>query len=183
MQDQLIAWRRKSSRQIADCRVFRVREDHSERISDGSTAAFFVIENPDWVNIIALTPENNTVLIEQYRHGAEKAVMELPGGMIDPGETPEAAARRELLEETGYASDNWVLLGKSRPNPALQSNTIYHYLAVDCRRIGETAFDDHENINTSLVRLDETRRLVADGTIDHSLVVAAFYFLSIRKTL
>lgn len=180
MHDKPAVWRRKSSRQIADCRVFTVREDRCERDIDEKAATFFVIENPDWVNVIALTPEKNAVLIEQFRHGTDESVTELPSGMIDREEAPEAAARRELLEETGYVSDEWVLLGSSRPNPALQSNTIYHYLALGCHRTGETAFDDHENIRTLIVPLDEARRMAADGTIYHSLVIAAFYFFNIR---
>ena len=183
MHDKPAVWHRKMSRQIADCRVFTVREDLCERDIDEKAATFFVIENPDWVNVIALTPEKNVVLIEQFRHGTYESVTELPGGMIDVGETPEAAARRELREETGYLSDDWILLGSSRPNPALQSNTIYHYLALDCHRTGETAFDDHENIRTFVVPLDDARRMTADGTIYHSLVIAAFYFFGIRKTL
>ena len=169
-------WERIASKQIADCRVFKVREDlcrNGER-----EANFFVIENPDWVNIIALTKEMQVVLIEQYRQGIENVILEIPGGMIDAGETPEAAARRELLEETGYASDEFVYLGKSHPNPAINNNTLHHFLALNVEKIEEVAFDEHESVVTRHAPLPEIPALIKSGAISHSLVVAAFQYFS-----
>ena len=99
--------------------------------------------------------------------------------MIDDGEEAEIAARRELLEETGFSADKFILLGKSQPNPALQSNTMFHYLAVDCEKTGEISLDEHESVLTKIVSLEETENLIADGVIAHSLVVAAFHYFSI----
>ncbi len=110
MKEQVEIWKRQSSQAIADCRVFRVREDFCERDSDGAKHSFFVIECPDWVNVIALTKEKKVVLIEQYRQGTEEIILEIPGGMIDESEAPEAAAQRELSEETGYESIEFVFL-------------------------------------------------------------------------
>lgn len=174
-------WKRKTSKQIADCRVFRVREDFCERESDRLEHSFFVIENPDWVNVIALDALNRVVLIEQFRHGTEEIILEIPGGMIDEGEAPETAARRELLEETGYAADKFVYLGKSRPNPAIQDNWIYHFAALNCRKIQETAFDEHESVVAKLVSLDEIPQLIESERITHSLVLAGFYKLNLAK--
>ncbi len=173
------SWKSVSSKQIADCRVFRVRQDTCVRDSDGTWSDFFVVESSDWVNIIALSKANEVVLIEQFRQGTEEINLELPGGMIDDGEEPQAAAKRELLEETGYSSERWILLGKSHPNPAIQNNTIYHYLASDCEKTAETDFDQHESIVTKLVSLAEIGSLIGDGKITHSLVVTAFYYLSL----
>lgn len=169
-------WKRRSSKIVSDCRVFRVREDQSVCESDGKNGTFFVIESPDWVNIIALTDKKEMILIEQFRHGADEVVLEIPGGMIDPGERPEDAAGRELLEETGYSAGELILLGKSLPNPAIQNNTIFHFLAVGCRKTHSTAFDEHESIAVKLVAIPEAERLVQNGKITHSLVLAAFYF-------
>jgi ADP-ribose pyrophosphatase len=174
-------WKRKSSKEIADCRVFRVREDFCER-DDGRKSSFFVIENPDWVNVIALNKNGEVVLIEQFRHGSEEIILELPGGIIDDGEEPLEAARRELLEETGFSSDNFVLLGKTHPNPAIQNNVIYHFLATNCEETAETDFDEHESVITKLASISETEKLIAAGEITHSLVVAAFYYYSIYET-
>ncbi|MDQ3800063.1 MAG: NUDIX hydrolase [Acidobacteriota bacterium] len=173
-------WMRKTSKTVADCRVFRVREDFCERESDKLEHSFFVIENPDWVNVIALDALNQVVLIEQFRYGTEEIVLEIPGGIIDAGEAPETAARRELLEETGYASDEFIYLGKSRPNPAIQNNWIYHFAALNCRKIQETAFDEHESVVAQLVSLDEIPRLIESEQITHSLVLAAFYKLMLK---
>jgi len=177
MEADVATWEKLESKQIADCRVFRVREDVSKR-SDGVRGTFFVLENPDWVNIIAVTKDEQVVLIEQFRHGTENVILEIPGGMIDGDESPADAAKRELLEETGYSSQNWVLLGRSHPNPAIQNNWVYHYLALDCDRTADVSFDEHENIATELMPLSDVSKLIADGRITHSLVIAAFYYLT-----
>ena len=174
-------WKRNSSEQIADCRVFKVREDFCERTSDGKKSTFFVLETPNWVNIIALTKNDEVVLIEQFRHGAEEIILEIPGGMVDEDEAPEIAAARELLEETGYSSDELIFLGKSLPNPAIQNNTIYHYLAKNAEKTAETTFDEHESVITKLVSRAEIEKLIQSGEITHSLVLAAFYFLSVYE--
>lgn len=174
-------WRRVQSRHIADCRVFRVRSDECVRDEDGLQADFYVVENPDWVNIIALTEDREVVVIEQFRHGIDSVILEIPGGMVDPNESPEGAARRELIEETGYACGSLKLLGTSRPNPAIQNNTIFHYLAEDCVKTHDVQFDDHESILTRTLPLERVTKLIKEGKISHSLVVAAFYYLYLDK--
>src|SRR5688572_21814479 len=148
MSEKPESWSTVSSRQIADCRVFRVREDTSRRDSGGAGSTFFVIESPDWANILPVTTSGEVVLIEQFRHGVEKMVVEVPGGMVDEREEPAAAASRELIEETGYSAGRMIAIGKSFPNPATQNNTIHHFLALDCEKTSEVAFDDHESIVT-----------------------------------
>ncbi len=182
MQDKPNIWKRQSSEQIADCRVFKVREDFCERDSDGAKHTFFVIECPDWVNIIALTKENEVVLIEQYRQGAEEIMLEIPGGMIDGDEEPEAAARRELLEETGYDSSEFVYLGKTRPNPAIQNNWMHHFLALNCEKTGEISFDEHESVTTKLTPLADIPQLIETEQFTHSLAIVAFYKMDKRQT-
>lgn len=181
MKEQPETWTRRRSAQIADCRVFKVREDRCARQSDGKEATFYVIENPDWVNVIALTKAKETVLIEQFRHGSEEIILEIPGGMIDANEEAEAAARRELLEETGYTAQEFVYLGKSRPNPAIQNNWIYHYAALNCEKTGATAFDEHESVVTRIVPLADVPDLIESGTITHSLAIVGFYYLNLNS--
>lgn len=179
MSKKVETWRIYASKQVADCRVFKIREDNCERESDALKSSFFVIEAPDWVNIVAVAKTNEFVFIEQFRHGIEEIILEIPGGMIDEGEAPETAAKRELLEETGYSSNNWILLGKSCPNPAIQNNTIYHFLALDCEKTHETNFDEHENVVTRLKKIEEIESMMRSGEIVHSLVLTAFYQYSL----
>jgi ADP-ribose pyrophosphatase len=174
MKRKLETWKRIRSETVADCRVFNVRKDFSQRESDEAEHSFFVIENPDWVNIIALTENGNVILIEQYRHGSEEIILEIPGGMVDEGESHTVTAARELLEETGFAPREMIPLGRSRPNPAIQNNWIYHYLALECEKKSEVKFDEHESINVRLVPLAEIPKLIVQGAITHSLVIAAF---------
>ena len=181
MNQQPQTWKRVRSKKIADCRVFEVREDFCERESDKKQSTFFVLENPDWVNVIAITSKSKVVLIEQYRHGAEEIVLEIPGGMIDENEKPETAAERELLEETGFVAQKLIFLGKSLPNPAIQNNLIYHFLAINCEKTEETKFDEHESVVTKLVSLDQIEGLILNGKITHSLVIAAFHFFGLNK--
>ena len=175
MSDRPAHWTKISSEQIADCRVFKVRRDIAE--SEGRQRPFFVIENPPWVNVVALTPAREVVLIEQYRHGTDGMTIEIPGGIADDGENPAETARRELLEETGYRCGEVILLGASTPNPAIQDNVQYHFLALDCEMTGATAFDDDESIRTFLMPFNEVSEAIRDGRITHSLVVAAFHYL------
>jgi len=176
-------WTRKESKEVADCRVFKVREDSCERASDGKAATFYVIENPDWVNVIALTQAKEAVLIEQFRHGSEEIILEIPGGMLDENEARETAAKRELLEETGYSSDEFVYLGKSRPNPAINNNWIYHYAALNCEKTDETAFDEHESVITKLIPLAAIPNLIKSEKITHSLAIVGFYYLFLSNKI
>ena len=169
-------WTTATSRVIADCRVFSIREDTNVRDSDGARSTFFVVENPDWVNVVAVTKDLRVVLIEQFRHGTGSVILEIPGGMTDEGEDPVSAAARELLEETGYSSGRMIAIGKSHPNPAIQNNTIHHYLALDCEKTSEVEFDDHESIVSRLVPLHELDDLVHNGDITHSLAITAIFY-------
>lgn len=181
MNDKPDRWPRIASNAVANCRIFKVREDICRRERDGKESGFYIIECPDWVNIIALTTDKEVVLIDQYRYGAEEILTEIPGGIIDRGEAVEMAAKRELLEETGYTSDKWVCLGKSLPNPAMQNNTVHHYLALDCVKSAETAFDEHESMVTRLVPVSEIDDLINGRELSMSQVVAAFYYFRLWK--
>jgi 8-oxo-dGTP pyrophosphatase MutT (NUDIX family) len=168
---------------LADCRVFQVRRDLSVNPRDGREHDFYVIEAPDWINIVPLTAANEVVMIEQYRHGTGEVTLEIPGGMVDAGESPRDAAAREMLEETGYASSEVVALGRTRPNPAIQNNWIHTFLARDARFESEPQFDGTEHTAVRLVPLARIPSLIADGSITHSLVVVGFHLLDISGML
>jgi 8-oxo-dGTP pyrophosphatase MutT (NUDIX family) len=176
-----LAWRRVSFEQVADCRVFKVRRDISEDPREGSAHDFYVIESPDWINIIPLTKDGEVVLIEQYRHGTGEISLEIPGGMVDAGENPLDAAARELLEETGYEASEVIFLGKTRPNPAIQNNWIHTYLARDVEYLQEPACEGTEQTIVRLFPLERIPALIAEGKINHSLVVVGFHWLRLLE--
>ncbi len=177
--DSQLAWRRERSERVADCRVFRVRRDTSADPRGGGEHDFYVIEAPDWINVIPLTDDGRVVLIEQYRHGTESISLEIPGGMVDPGEEPLDTAARELLEETGYAAREVVFLGKTRPNPAIQDNWIHTFVARGVERRGEPSNEGTERTRVRLVPLALVPPMIASGQIDHALVVVGFYWLAL----
>ncbi|MCB1035630.1 MAG: NUDIX hydrolase [Acidobacteria bacterium] len=138
-----------------------------------------VLNIPDWVNVIPLLPDGRVVMVRQWRYGVEGQTLEIPGGVVEPGEAERAAAERELLEETGYRGRVWKRLGEVQPNPAIQNNRTGTWLVTDLERIGEPLGDGHEELELEIVSLEEVPSRIAAGDIRHSLVVAAFYLLSI----
>lgn len=128
---------------------------------------------PDWVNVVALTPARELLLVWQHRFGTDARTLECPGGVLEVGESPEEGARRELAEETGYAPATLRLLGHTEPNPALQGNRCFTVLAEGCAPGGATAFDDLEELETVRVPLADAARLVDEGHVRHALSVVA----------
>jgi ADP-ribose pyrophosphatase len=168
-------WMLLSSKRDKSCRVFDLRIDRACSPRTGQAHDFFVIESSSWVNIIPLTPDNNVVMVRQYRHGTREVTLELPGGLVENADSPESAALRELQEETGYGATAIIPLGHVHPNPAFQNNRCYSYLAENVFPIGVQKQDDQEDIGVVLEPLAAIPRLIREQVITHALVVAAFY--------
>jgi 8-oxo-dGTP pyrophosphatase MutT (NUDIX family) len=169
-------WEKLDSEQIANYRIFKMRRDVCRSPRTGEEHSFFVLESPDWVNVVALTPEYQVVMIHQFRHGTAEITLEIPGGMVDAHETdPTDAIRRELLEETGYAADEIIHIGTVQPNPAFLTNQCHTYLARNARWQQAPQFDGAEDIAVELIPIEEIAGLIGNGRITHALVVAAFY--------
>lgn len=134
---------------------------------------FYALDAPAWINVIALTQAEEVILVEQYRYGTERPTLEIPGGMVDDGEQPLKAAKRELLEETGYRSKSWESLGRVSANPAIMTNYTHLYVAKNCEFVGSANPDCHERIIVHKKSLDEFLKLVRNGTIHHAIVLAA----------
>ena len=174
-------WPLKASEVAADFRIFKVRYDQRTSPRTGDDHSFYVIESVDWCNVIALTANNELVMVEQYRQGTNLIELELPGGMIDPGETPAETAPRELREETGYAGDAPEPVGFVFANPAIMNNKVHTVMIRNAQLKHETDLDDGEDVAARLVPLTDIPSLIADGTISHSLMVAALYRFQLRN--
>jgi len=176
-------WERVESHRLADHRVLRVRQDVSRLPRTGEVHEFCVLEMPEWVNIIALTPEDRVVMIRQYRHGTGEIGLEIPGGAVDEDDVyPAEAARRELVEETGYEAEQILPLGKVAPNPALQNNRCHSFLALGARPVRKQRLDEGEDIEVEEIDLGTIPDLIGSGVISHGLVVVAFYFWEQYRT-
>ena len=168
------SWTLLSSRQIADYRVVRLREDRYRFEPSGQENDFVVCESRDWALVIPITTEGQIVLVRQYRHGVREVVLETPGGILDPGETPEATAARELREETGYQASSIRLIGTMLPNPAINSARVHVLAAEGCRKVGEPQPDPFELIDVVLRPASEIPGMISTGQLSHGLVIAAF---------
>jgi 8-oxo-dGTP pyrophosphatase MutT (NUDIX family) len=168
------SWHLLGSRDVSDHRIFSIRHDLYRFEPSGAERDFVILDCPDWVNIIPLTDDGQVVLIRQYRHGTKTVTLEVPGGVIEADETPEAAAVRELSEETGYVPARVKPLGFVSPNPAIQGNRSYTFLAEGCRLAAEPQPDSFEQIEVQLRPLEDIPALIRSGEISHSLIVAAF---------
>lgn len=172
-------WTLLRSQDVLDQRIFRLRSDLYRFEPSGAEQEFMVLDTPSWVNVVPITTEGNVVLIRQYRHGIQDMTLEIPGGMIDEGEEPQAAALRELLEETGYVAERMRPLARVVPNPALQNNYLHLFVADGCRNTGKTQLDAFECIDVSETPLADIPELIRSGTISHAMVIAAFAFLGL----
>lgn len=175
-QRSLQPWRIIRSQPAGDFKIFRIRTDRIVSPRTQQEHDFFVIDSVNWVNVVALTPDNQVVMIEQYRHGSGTVELEIPGGMIDAADaSPEAAGQRELREETGYAGENARRLGEVFPNPAIMSNICYTVMVENCRCTHPVQFDHSEDLVTRLMPAASIPELVRTGRIRHSLVIVALY--------
>lgn len=175
-------WKKISSRPLGDFRIFTVRADKKISPRTNKEHEFFVIDSVNWVNIIAVTSDQQLVMIEQFRHGSNTVELEVPGGMIDAKDaSPEASGERELREETGYAGTGARIIGSVWANPAIMSNTCYTALVEDCKCVRPLEWDDGEDLITRLVPISDVPGLVASGKIRHPLVIVALYHFELLR--
>ncbi|MDR2561258.1 MAG: NUDIX hydrolase [Holophagales bacterium] len=142
-----------------------------------ASGAFYRLDCPEWVHAIPFTAKEagmELLAVEQYRHGVDRASLEVPGGVCDPGEDPLTAAKRELLEETGHASNNWISLGSCSPNPAIQTNRCHFFLALGCEKMHDLVLDPTEELRVWAIPYLEWESKLRSGEIHHALVLAAF---------
>jgi ADP-ribose pyrophosphatase len=173
-------WKHIGSRSAQSFRVFSIRTDTAVSPRTGAEHDFYIIESMDWINIIPLTDDHQVVMVRQYRHGSKEVTLEIPGGLVDPGDTPEEAAARELLEETGYEAEEFVKIGVVTPNPAIFNNHCYTFMARNLRGVSHPMPDQTEDIEVVPIPLSEIPELIRRGKIDHAIVISAFYLYFLR---
>lgn len=173
-------WTPIAAEPVHDCAVFRVSRTLARSPRTGRVHPFFRIDADEWVNVVPLTDDDQVVLVRQYRHGSGEITLEIPGGIVDPGETPAQAGGRELLEETGYRAEGLEPAGSLNPNPALFGNRVHTFVARGCRRVAEIRNEGAEETHVELVPRAELWRHVREGRIDHALVVAALFRFALQ---
>ena len=176
MGDDDLRWKRLAMGPPTDYAIFDAHVCQSVHPATGKTKSFTVIDSPNWVNVIALTPRDEVVMVRQFRHGIDDLTLEIPGGIVDPGEDALTAAQRELYEETGYRAERWVKLGEVESNPAFMNNHCGIFLALDANLAGDGDLDETEFIEVQLHPLESIPEQMAEGAIRHSLVVSGFFF-------
>jgi 8-oxo-dGTP pyrophosphatase MutT (NUDIX family) len=166
-------WQVLESHALLDRRWLRVEQQRIALPQGGQIDEFHRIVSPDWVAVLALTDAGTVVAVRQYRHGAGRVSLELPAGVIDAGETAEAAARRELLEETGHAAEDWRLLLEVATEPARHTTRATFLFARGARRVTEPSLDPSEQIEVVELSPAELVRSIDDGTLFHGVHVGA----------
>lgn len=172
-------WKRAAAETLFRHRLFELRRESLES-PDGAEREALVLDAPRWVNVVALDADDTVLLVRQWRFGIAAPTLEIPGGMAE-GEEPLAAARRELLEETGHRAADWRQLGEVDPNPAFLTNRCTTFLATGLERVGEPEGDGEEEIRVERAARAALPGLVATGAIRHALVVAAFYLFELDR--
>jgi ADP-ribose pyrophosphatase len=174
-------WKTVGTDRQVDFKILTIREDRVLDPRDGTTHRRVVVDAPDWVNIIPVTPDDRVVMIRQFRFGISANTLEIPGGMVEAGEDPQTAALRELEEETGYRADRVIALGKCHPNPALQNNWCHSFLALGCRQIHQGRPEPGEDILVELHPKSTIPALIRNDGITHALVLVAFLRLQLSE--
>lgn len=153
-----------------------IRKEKCELPNGTIMPAYYIIEYPTWASVLALTKDNKAVFVKQYRHGLGVESIELPGGVVDPDETPEQGVMREIKEETGYVFDSYEYLGKISPNPATSTNYMHMFLARGGEKVAEQNLDETEDVEVILYTLDEVKQLLRENKIVQSLHCTTIFY-------
>ncbi|PVH25790.1 NUDIX hydrolase [Sphingobacterium corticibacter] len=138
---------------------------------------YYILEYPKWVNMVGFTEDNEIVFVRQYRHGAEKVLLELPAGVVEDGEEPEVAARREMMEETGYAFDEVTEICQLYANPATSGNLTYTYVMKGGRKVAEQELDDSEDIEVVILSIEEAKKMLLENGVGQALHTSALFYV------
>src|ERR1700744_2425000 len=174
--NQDLTWQLLSSEYIPKGKWATLRIDKCEMPNGHIVDDCYVLEYGTWVNGVAITADNKVLMVEQYRHAADIISLEIPGGVVDEGENPQEALRRELLEETGYQFDDFEFLCKLCPNPSTGNNRVYSYLAQGGVLVQEQALDDHEDIIVEKYTLSEIKQVLLENKIEQAMHCSTLFY-------
>lgn len=181
MNDELKKWETIGSEHIGNFKVFDLYVKKRVNAKTNKASNFTSLEAPNWVNILAITKNQEIILVEQYRHGIDDFSLELPAGVMELDEDSRSAAERECIEETGYEGENEaILLGKVRANPAFLNNYCFHYLWENCELKYSQNLDENEDIRVILKPMSEVTKLIKEGKLQHTLTLSALMLYSIK---
>ncbi|HEX2191000.1 MAG TPA: NUDIX hydrolase [Longimicrobiaceae bacterium] len=166
-------WELLSSEHLADYEMFGVRRDRARSPRNGTEQDFSIVESPEGVTVVAATPEGELVLVEQYRHPLRTVTLELPSGVVDPGESPLEAAARELREETGYEAGGAEHVGTLELNPSWQTTRVHVVVVRDAVRRGGQEPDESEDLRVRRVPAGDVERMAAAGEVRSCVALAA----------
>lgn len=170
-----VNWKVLKSTYSFKCPWLQIRKDHVLLPSGIEIPDFYVEELPNWVNVIAITKDGKFLVEEQYRHGIGQICFELCAGIVEKGESPIEAAKRELLEETGYLSDEWQAFGCYAPNTSGCNNYCYTYIATNLEKVTEPKLDETEEIRLHFFKEDEIKEMMLDGRISEAVMLAPLW--------
>ncbi|MBT9484842.1 NUDIX hydrolase [Sediminibacterium sp.] len=180
MQNPIKPWTVQQSTVVYAKKWMKIKEEICQ-LPDGQIInPYFVIDVPDFCNVVMVTTQDEIVMVEQYRHAAGIISLELPGGMIEPGEDPMLAAKREMEEETGYQSNHFELLYTIHPNPPLENNQAHFYLATQLTLTGNTSFDQYEDIKLVLVNKHDFMNKLLQNSFTHGAQVGAMFAAAVK---
>ena len=171
-----LRWKTLSSEYVHKGPWATLRIDKCEMPNGHIVDDYYVLEYGTWVNGVAITEDNKVLMVEQYRQAAKIISLEIPGGVVDPGENPQQALRRELLEETGYQFDDFELLCTVYPNPSTGDNQVYSYLARGGKKVQGQQLDDAEDIIVKEYTIDEIKTLLASNKIAQAMHCAGLFY-------
>lgn len=174
-------WETISTKELSDLKIFKAELVTRRHSVLNKQSDFVVLNSRNWANVIPITKNGEILLIEQFRQGSNSITIEIPGGLVEDGEDPQIAARRECIEETGYSSPNeLVFLGVSQPNPAFLNNKCFTFAWFDLENNMKQKFDENEEIVVMPTRIEDVKQMIKEGKINHSIILTAFLFFFLK---
>ena len=177
LKGERMKWKTEKSEYLINDRWIKVRADRCIMPNGEIVEPYYVVEYPDWINVVGVTDKNEVVLVKTYRHGIGRELVELPSGIIDKTDSsPMETAKREMLEETGYTSDDFIQTGIVSANPSNHTNLTYCFFAKNLKKVADQKLDKTEEIEVILAPLDKVFEMLKNGEFLQALHVSSLHY-------